>query len=214
MDGLGGGRAHSIHPPLHKQPTYPNPPQLTHPPTHPPTHQVSTNLARDMGVQEVVVGAAYMLGPTLGGFLFTGLGFRRMFLILSLPPLGMALILFLLLKPLGIGGRKGGGGGRKRREEQTATVRRVEEDGLPPPPPPPTQQWWKDPTILLVSLALIADAAALGFLDPTLAHHLLLLLDLHVDQIGLLFALPPLLYSTAALGVYPIADRIGRWVGG
>jgi MFS family permease len=244
--------------------------------------EVSTDLARDMGVQEVVVGAGFMLGPTLGGYLFEWLGFRLMFVVLSFLPVIMAVVLVVVLRPLGVGmgRRKEGGKEEEKKEEEeggeeaglnafSAAVGREErqskgkekelqdtrtasidskkeeeiEDGLlfhapaeatpaaaapfPPSslsstplptiatttssPPPSPATWWHHPSILLVSLALIADAAALGFLDPTLSQHLLLLLNLPSKAIGLVFALPPLLYSSAALLlVAPLTDRYGN----
>lgn len=44
--------------------------------------------------------------------------------------------------------------------------------------------WWWDATVLLVVAALVGDAAALGFLDPTLSRHLQSLLGLGVRQMG------------------------------
>lgn len=41
--------------------------------------EFSTNLARDMGLQEVITGVGYMSGPPLGGLLYTYLGIRPMY---------------------------------------------------------------------------------------------------------------------------------------
>jgi len=230
--------------------------------------EVSTDLARDMGVQEVVVGAGFMLGPTLGGYLYEWMGFRGMFVVLSFLPVLMAVVLVVLLRPLGVGmGRKEGGQekeeegeeedngldafaaavGREERQSKDKETRpsankEVEEGVLSYAPaeatpaaaaypsspslsstplptittttsssPPSPSTWWHHPSILLVSLALIADAATLGFLDPTLSQHLLLLLNISSKSIGLVFALPPLLYSSAAfLLVAPLTDRYGN----
>jgi len=225
--------------------------------------EVSQALPRDLGVQEVVVGAGCMVGPTLGGFLFESLGFQAMFLALSLLPLSMGTVTLVALGPLGVGKRGGGGreeGERARKEEEgqalggkaianqgtegsgrkqsvsssllvdrgdmTLRVCESPKDARPspclahPPSSPPSgpcpspepahPPWWRHPTILLASLALVADAAALGFLDPTLSQHLLLLLNLPSLSIGLLFAVPSLLYSLAALfGVSHLTHLIG-----
>ena len=164
--------------------------------------EVSTNVPKDVGVQEVVIGAAYMLGPTVGGFLFERLGFRRMFLLLSGAPLAAAALLAAALGPTGVGA------GRTRlREEGKAGG---EPMGGGDAEPSFFYRWWTDETILLAALALVTDAAAVSFLDPTLATHLRLVFDIDVDEIGVVFALLPFFYSAAALLVYAVVARLGN----
>jgi hypothetical protein len=132
----------------------------------------------------------------IGGFLFPALGLKGMMLLLALLPLLMALGLLTALGPRGVG--------RRRRHFPTTTtpfstaseLDQADESepfdvetlaGLSSGPlrsRPGASSWWADATVVLVALALVGDAAALGFLDPTMAQHLQLLLGLGVGRIG------------------------------
>ncbi len=124
-------------------------------------------------------------------------------LLLPLLPLLMALGLLTSLGPRGVGRRRrrftpppfpfpfptasesGRGGGGEEEEEGPFDADTLA--GLSSGPllrPRPASWWWADATVVLVALALVGDAAALGFLDPTLAGHLQLLLGLGVGRIG------------------------------
>lgn len=131
----------------------------------------------------------------IGGALFPPLGLQGMMRLLSLLPMFMAVALLTALGPRGIGRKRrcfptpthqhdtntnGNGDGGTLGHDTLAGLSDGVRFLLRQNP------WWADFTVLLAALALVGDAAALGFMDPTLALHLQQLLGLGVRRIGAL----------------------------
>jgi MFS family permease len=158
--------------------------------------EASGTLTRDMGIQEVMTGIGFITGPATAGLLFPALGLKGMMLVLSLMPVLMGLALLCLLRPQGVGRRR-----VAFAPFPAATPRHHLNDDSELEIAPGTlaalnsgqdfassqstgKAWWMDATVALVALALIGDAANLGFLDLTLSRHLQSLLGLSVRQMG------------------------------
>ncbi len=54
----------------------------------------STDLRRDIGLLEGASSLGYLLGPLIGGFLSARLGFKELFVLMSLPVLGLVVLLW------------------------------------------------------------------------------------------------------------------------
>lgn len=83
-------------------------------------------------------------------------------MLLSLTPVAMMLLLSASLRWLGVS---------SSRDESSSSG-------------PSAASLLRDRTVVLVALSLVADAAAIGFMDPVLARHLFLVLGLDVKTAG------------------------------
>mmetsp|Transcript_41092 Transcript_41092/g.54092 ORF Transcript_41092/g.54092 Transcript_41092/m.54092 type:complete len:530 (-) Transcript_41092:277-1866(-) len=144
-------------------------------------------LATAMGMQESAIGVGFMLGPMIGGALYTAVGFKFVFIILACAPVAMLLSLPFMID-------------RKRYKRSASKIK--------------SQQKVKVKALLTrpCVVCLFVTTAALGcmgFLEPTFATHLQLVLNVSELGIGFLFAFPSVVYTVVCLFAGPLAERIG-----
>ncbi|XP_054273005.1 MFS-type transporter SLC18B1-like isoform X2 [Macrosteles quadrilineatus] len=129
---------------------------------------------------EVFYGVGYIVGPTIGGFLFSLGGFKLPFIVNGLAMLVIALVIVYVLPPI------------------YQEVKDEQGDGI--------TDFLKVPAILLNSAAVVATAISMGFYSATLEPHLRLF-NLSPIAMGLMFVISGGTYACVAPIVGRICDR-------
>jgi len=150
--------------------------------------QHSSQLATDVGIQEMMAGIGYSVGPLLGGALYSVLGMEVMYMTMSLVPLAImgavyAMRHFFAMAP---------------KEESSVGDEHFDLKTLMNIP------------IIASAMAISVTAASFGFLDTTLADHLRHIAGLGPSQAGVVYILPPLTYAIFSLAAGKFAARLGN----
>ena len=166
-------------------------------------------LATVIGIQEAISGVGFMIGPVIGGALFSVGGFAAPF-----AAMGVGLLASLPLLPFAL----------PRRDASVVPI----EAALVPPgghlsgdeaddyaaasprlPPLTFRQVLRVPAVLDAAAVTLLAGVAFGFVGPTLAPHLATSLRASEASIGALFGLCALAYAMAAPAAGALADRLG-----
>jgi len=144
-----------------------------------------------LGICEISTGVGYMIGPPLGGLLFSLGGFSLPFLVLGLMLLPAAALIYTYL-PLDRRGKDG--------DEDTA-VKDV-----------PMRTLLRNPQILVIAITAMLANSDYAFLEPTLGDHTREsgLADTP-DYIGMLFSVASISYTVTCpvIGILAQRDRFG-----
>ncbi len=179
-------------------------------------------LATVVGIQEAVSGVGYMIGPPLGGALYTLGGFALPFAVM-----GAGLLAALPLLPAalpsdaaacgadedgcGAGGAGGAGGAAPGAAPGAARARAAAAAAaeLSAPPPPRFLAVAALPPVANAAAVTLLAGVAFGFVAPTLAPHLSRTLRASEGAIGALFGLCAAAYALAAPAAGLAADALG-----
>lgn len=144
-----------------------------------------------LGICEISTGVGYMIGPPLGGLLFSLGGFSVPFLVLGLLLLPTAFLIYTYL-PLDRVGSKG---------DEDAVVKDV-----------PMRALLRNPQILVIAVTAMLANSDYAFLEPTLGNHVRdsQLAD-SPDAIGMLFSVASISYTVSCpvIGILAQRDRFG-----
>jgi len=151
-----------------------------------------------MGYIEMVGGFGDMVGPTIGGFFFHFLPFKKVFPILASVPAILAISLPMLLGSQDDIRRRR----RNRKEKKLDTVKHI-------PPPRPDIMNALNFTAVIVLLTTVLVTMANDFSDSTLTHHFSLVVGASTLTSGLLYAIPSIVYPIVAA----ITPSLSRLVG-
>lgn len=143
-----------------------------------------------LGVSEISTGLGYIVGPALGGHLFTLGGFAAPFVVLGAAVLPAAVIFATFMPPDQRRERRGGEG----------------------PADLPLRELLRNPQVALMAVAATLGNSDYAFLEPTLgAHATSLGLATSPETIGALFSVLVVAYTLACplIGIYAARSRFG-----
>ncbi|XP_071804031.1 MFS-type transporter SLC18B1-like [Asterias amurensis] len=141
-------------------------------------HAFPDNVGTATSIIEMMSGIGFMIGPALGGLLYSAGGFKLPFLLLGGIDLAIVAVNYFIMPEHGT------------RHDKPGSMRQV----------------LSIPDIWVVMLAVLVGSVSLGFMDPTLSPHLKKL-GLTVDQIGLVFLSYGATYGISAVLWGYIADK-------
>lgn len=146
----------------------------------------------NLGVTEISTGLGYMIGPTVGGLLFSAGGFALPFITIGVALIPAMLLIIWIVPDDRAGGR------------QQAAAR--EDAGSSTP----IRQLLARPQILIIALTAILGNSDYAFLEPTLAGHVESLAS-SSTAVGMLFSVTSLTYTVSAplMGWLSHKDRMG-----
>lgn len=151
------------------------------------------NVTLYLGICEISTGLGYMLGPPLGGFLFSAGGFALPFIVLGAAVAPAALLLYNYMPPDQFrGGAKGEDG------EDKADL--------------PMRTLLRNPQVVVIVVAAMLANSDYAFLEPTLGDHATQMgLASTPDGIGMLFSIAMTSYtlSCPAIGMLAKRERFG-----
>ena len=137
-----------------------------------------------MGITEISTGLGYMIGPPLGGVLFSAGGFAAPFLVLGLALIPTA-VLFYFRLPSGL----------RRSDEE------IDNDI-------PIRQLLSNPQVFIIALASVIANSDYAFLEPTLGQHLISSgIASSQASIGAIFSISSITYTISCPLVGLLASR-------
>jgi len=142
-----------------------------------------------LGICEISTGLGYMIGPPLGGFLFSAGGFATPFIVLGLAVAPAAVILYSYMPPDAYRLSKG--------EEEKAV---------------PMRTLMRSPQVMVIAIAAMLANSDYAFLEPTLGDHATRLgLASTPDGIGMLFSVAMTSYTITCplIGMLAKRERLG-----
>jgi len=150
----------------------------------------SENVTFYLGICEISTGLGYMVGPPLGGFLFSAGGFSLPFLVLGALVAPAALILHRYMPPDAYRGNKD--------EERSESVS--------------LRALLRNPQVMVMAVAAMLANSDYAFLEPTLGDHARALgVASSPDVIGALFSVSMTAYtlSCPVIGILARRERMG-----
>ena len=143
-----------------------------------------------LGICEISTGLGYMIGPPLGGFLFSAGGFATPFIVLGFAVAPAAALLYVYMPPDAYRKREGG------EEKADVSMRTL----------------LRNPQVMVIAVAAMLANSDYAFLEPTLGDHA----QAHglastPDAIGMLFSVAMTSYtlSCPAIGMIAKRERFG-----
>ena len=151
------------------------------------------NVTLYLGICEISTGLGYMIGPTLGGFLYSWGGFSAPFIVLGLAVAPSALMLYHYMPPDHVRiGSKG------EEDEDKADV--------------PMRTLMRNPHVMVIAVAAMLANSDYAFLEPTLGDHAQRMgLASTPDAIGMLFSVAMTSYTLSCplIGMLAKRERFG-----
>mgnify|MGYP003684968187 CR=1 FL=1 len=146
----------------------------------------------NLGVTEISTGLGYMIGPTVGGFLFSVGGFALPFVAIGVALLPAILLILWIVPDDRLTGRQQAAA----REELAAST--------------PMRHLLARPQIFAIALTAILGNSDYAFLEPTLAGHVESIAT-SSTAVGMLFSVTSLTYTLAAplMGWLSHKDKMG-----
>lgn len=144
-----------------------------------------------LGICEISTGLGYMIGPPLGGFLFSAGGFAMPFIVLGLAVAPAAMLLYSYMPP----------NSYKVRPDEEGTQADV-----------PIGTLLKNPQVLVIAIAATLANSDYAFLEPTLGDHAKTMgLASTPDGIGMLFSVAMTSYTLSCplIGMLAKRERMG-----
>lgn len=145
--------------------------------------EFGSNIGTVTGAMETFTGLGFMLGPPLGGVLYSAGGFKLPFIVLGGLLLSILPVVMLILP------------------KDQDLPRKVDTGSL--------LRMTKIPGIAVIGLSILVSGLVLGFLDPTFAPYMKKF-GLGPSKVGLLFLLCAGCYAISAPLVGWISDKTGR----
>jgi len=143
------------------------------------------NVTLYLGICEISTGLGYMIGPPLGGFLFSAGGFSMPFIVLGCAVAPAALLLYSYMPPDAYRSSKG---------EEKADV--------------PLRTLLRNPQVMVIAVAAMLANSDYAFLEPTLGDHAGRMgLANTPDQIGMLFSVAMTSYTLSCPLIGMVAKR-------
>ena len=152
------------------------------------------NVTLYLGICEISTGLGYMIGPPLGGFLYSWGGFAAPFIVLGLAVAPSALLLYHALPPENY--RIGSKGGEEGDDK----------------PDVPMRTLLRNPQVMVIAVAAMLANSDYAFLEPTLGDHAARMgLASTPDAIGMLFSVAMTSYtlSCPVIGMLAKRERLG-----
>lgn len=150
----------------------------------------SGNVSFSLGICEISTGLGYMVGPPLGGFLFSLGGFACPFFVLGTALLPAAALIYYRLPP-----------GRYHSAADAAQMADV-----------PIRALLRNPQVVVIALAAMLANSDYAFLEPTLGDHVADNgLAKSPDSIGMLFSVSSITYTLSCpiVGILASRERCG-----
>ncbi|XP_068728647.1 MFS-type transporter SLC18B1-like isoform X2 [Montipora capricornis] len=144
--------------------------------------EFGTNIGVVTGAMETFTGLGFMLGPPLGGVLYSAGGFKLPFIVMGGILLSIVPVVMIILP----------------RDEN---VTREKKGSL--------LQMGKIPGIAVIGFSVLVSGIVLGFLDPTFAPYMKKF-GLGPSKVGLIFPLCAFCYAISAPAVGWICDKTGK----
>ncbi|XP_068695632.1 MFS-type transporter SLC18B1-like isoform X2 [Montipora foliosa] len=144
--------------------------------------EFGTNIGVVTGAMETFTGLGFMLGPPLGGVLYSAGGFKLPFIVMGGILLSIVPVVMIILP----------------RDEN---VTREKKGSL--------LQMGKIPGIAVIGFSVLVSGIVLGFLDPTFAPYMKKF-GLGPSKVGLIFLLCAFCYAISAPAVGWICDKTGK----
>lgn len=148
--------------------------------------QVSDNIERDVGLDQVAIGLGFIIGPPAGGMLFAALGFKGLNLALGALPLVELLALLLVSKRLA-----------------SITVEKAVTTAASGGARGPLLSTLSAPIAATCTTSLVAFCA-MGLLEPFVEEHLERALGATMEEVGAIFSIPCVVFTivSAFAGLY------------
>jgi MFS family permease len=143
-----------------------------------------------LGICEISTGLGYMIGPPLGGFLFTAGGFSMPFIVLGLALVPAAALLHSYMPPSAYRVDKSEGEGKDV----------------------PIRTLLRNPQVMVIAMAAMLANSDYAFLEPTLGDHATQMgLASTPDGIGMLFSVAMTAYTLSCplIGMLAKRERLG-----